>query len=104
MATLATVAGMVALAPRETNLGQLRSAFLDAVFHPGHHSIENLLLAPHVELIAGNDVNQLVCWQQHELFAFHDLPKSRVKQSASSLTTSRGQCILILYKSISKSN
>lgn len=55
------------------NLRELWSAFLDAVLNPGHHGVKNLLLTAHVELIAGNDINQLVGRQQHELFTFHDL-------------------------------
>lgn len=55
------------------NLRELRSAFLDAVFDPGHHSVKNLLLTPDVELVAGNYINQLIGGQQHEFFTFHDL-------------------------------
>lgn len=55
------------------DLGQLGSAFLDAVLDPGHHGVKNLLLTPDVELVTGNDVNQLIGRQQHEFLAFHDL-------------------------------
>lgn len=55
------------------NLGELWSAFLDAVLDPGHHGVKNLFLTPDIELIAGNYIDQLIGRQQHEFFTFHDL-------------------------------
>lgn len=67
-----------------TNLGQLGSAFLDAVFHPCHNGVKNLLLAPHIQLIAGDDVNQLVGRKQHELLTFHYLQSHAEEDSSLS--------------------
>lgn len=58
-----------------TDLRQLRPPLLDAVFNPGHDSVEHLLFAAHVELVARNDVDQLIGWEQHELFTLHYLRK-----------------------------
>lgn len=57
----------------KSDLWQLRPALLNAVFNPGHYSIKHLLLTPNIELITGDDVDQLVGWQQHELFTLHHL-------------------------------
>ena len=66
---------MVALAVALAYLWQLGSALLDAVFDPGHHSVEHLLLAAYIQLVTGDYVNQLVGGQQHELLALHHLAR-----------------------------
>lgn len=82
------------------NLRQLRSALLDAVFDPGHHSVENLLLTSHVQLITRDDVNQLVGRKQHELFAFHHL---RQEQKSIQDSVNPLSLVPLLLKSYLKS-
>jgi hypothetical protein len=49
------------------------SALTDIKFQPGHNSAENLFLSAHIELVTGDDVNQLGHRQEQKLFTLHDL-------------------------------
>lgn len=73
-----------------SNLGELWSAFLDAVLDPGHHGVKNLLLTPDIELITGNYIDQLIGRQQHEFFTFHDL------WHQSSVSAGEHLCLILL--------
>ena len=65
--------GCVCVCLRVSDLWQLRSTLLDAVFDPGHDSVEHLLLTPNIQLITRNDVYELIGWEKHELLALHHL-------------------------------
>lgn len=65
------------------DLRQLKPPLLDAVFNPGHDGVKHLLLAAHVQLVTRNDVDQLIGWEQHELFTLHDLKKNRPRINPS---------------------
>lgn len=71
----------------ECDLWQLRSPLLDAVFDPGHDGIEHLLLTPNIQLITGNDVYELIGWEQHELLTLHDLSQARETRTHMLFTT-----------------
>ena len=49
------------------------SPFGDVVLDPGHDGAVHLLLVPHVQLVRGDDLHQLVDRQQQELFTLHHL-------------------------------
>ena len=53
--------------------GEVLSPLLHVVLDPAHDGVINLLLRADIELLAADDVHQLIDRQQHKLFAFHHL-------------------------------
>lgn len=73
-------------------LGELRSPLLNAVFHPSHHCIKDLLLTSDIQFITRYDVNELIGWEQHELLTLHHLHRDTREQSCGKLWEAPEAC------------
>ena len=51
----------------------------DVILDPGHDGAVDLLLVPHVQLVGGDDLHQLVDRQQQELLTLHYLGWQQVR-------------------------